>query len=168
MNESITVYEETIDEENLEQFIAENKDVIDLTKQMLEDKDSEKSQAEKNETLINSKLFKKTHQAKYLIKHADHYENLANNLLFTYYHNHMWQCGFDKKSKLLYIINLICPNNIPSFSLVGIKSLDDFTKLVLAGGKKILVEENLDGKVSEEEFNKRLLVAKQVAEKYKD
>lgn len=168
MNESIMIEDITLDDYNIEQYIKDNQDTVLEIKQAKQKELVDKELAEKNTTLIESKLFKKTYQAKYLIKNALYYENLANNVLFTYYARHMWQCGFDKKSKKLYIINLICPNTIPSFSLIGIKTLEEFNGLVLGAGKKILVEENLNGSFSTEEFDKRLLQAKEVAEKYKD
>lgn len=122
--------------------------------------------ATKNEILINSKMFKKTHQAKYLIKNADKYETVAQNILFNYFSQYPFDAAFDKDDKKLYIINLICPQNIPSFSLVGIKSLQDFSNLVVAAGKKILVEEDLDRVLSDEEFESKMKVSMEVAERY--
>lgn len=160
-NDSITLHEETIDDEGAEDFLNQYKDLLlsEMTEEQI---------ANAKEEYINSNIFKKTHQAKYLIKNGEYYENLASNILFTYFPAHMWSAAFDKKDKILYTMNLICPENIPSFSLKGIKSLDEFTKLVLAAGKKILVEENLDRIISDEEFNNRLKVANEVAEKHKE
>ncbi len=161
MKDSITLHEETIDDNDAEKFLQEYKD-------FLLEQDTVESVAERKEEYINNNIFKKTHQAKYLIKNGEYYENLASNILFTYFPAHMWSAAFDKKDKILYTMNLICPENIPSFSLKGIKSLNEFTKLVLAAGKKILTEENLDRIISDEEFNERLNNANKVAEKYKD
>lgn len=160
-NDSITLHEETIEDEDAEKFIQEYKDLLlgEMTEEQI---------ASAKENYVNNNIFKKTHQAKYLIKNADYYENLASNILFTYFPAHMWSAAFDKKDKILYTMNLICPENIPSFSVKGIKSLDEFTKLVLAAGKKILVEENLDRIISDEEYNDKLKNAAGVAEKYKE
>jgi len=159
--DSITLFEEEITDDEAEKFIQSYNE-------LLSQDGSEEVVGEKNETFINKNLFKKTHQAKYLIKNADYYENLASNILFTYFPAHMWSAAFDKKDKILYTMNLICPENIPSFSLKGIKSYEDFLKLVLAAGKKILVEQDLERIISDEEFNEKLLKAKEVADKYKD
>lgn len=160
-NDSITLHEETIEDEDAEKFIQEYKDLLlgEMTEEQI---------ASAKENYVNNNIFKKTHQAKYLIKNADYYENLASNILFTYFPAHMWSAAFDKKDKILYTMNLICPENIPSFSVKGIKSLDEFTKFVLAAGKKILVEENLDRIISDEEYNDKLKNAAGVAEKYKE
>ena len=160
-NDSITLYEETIEDDKAEEFLQQYKD-------LLLQEPTEEDVARVKEEYINNNIFKKTHQAKYLIKNGEYYENLASNILFTYFPAHMWSAAFDKKDKTLYTMNLICPENIPSFSLKGVKSLDEFTKLVLASGKKILTEENLDRILSDEEFNEKLKNAASVAEKFKE
>ncbi len=120
-----------------------------------------------NENFINEKLFKKPNNSKIIIRNKLAYETLAENLLDMYLSSNAWGVAFDKDSKSLYIINLLCPNNIPNFSLVGVSSYDEFVKLVLGAGKKILIEENLDRFIPDEEYNELLAKAQEVANKYK-
>lgn len=160
-NDTIILEHEIIDDNKAEEFYQQYKD-------LLEKDPTPEEIAYRKEEYINDNIFKKTHQAKYLAKNGQYYENLAENLLNTYLPAYNWGASFDKKGKSLYIINLICSENIPNFSLVGIKTLEEFTKLVLGAGKKILVEEGLDKIISDEEFNERLVKSNEIAEKYKD
>lgn len=144
-----------------------NDDFLNQYKDLLDGVHTDEQITEAKEKYIENNIFKKTHQAKYLIKNAECYENLATNLLDIYMTSYPWSASFDKKTKNLYILNLICPENIPSFSLVGIKTFEQFLELTLAAAKKILVEENLDRILSDEEFNERLEKAHSVALKHK-
>lgn len=170
---------ELITSEGQETFYDDEDQTFKDLKQLLGHEPTMEEVAKHKEDHINKNIFKKTHQAKYLKKKAKFYENLAENILFTYFPAHSFGAAFDLDDKNLYIINLICPvldtdtieqiqNKQPSFSLKGIKGVDEFTTLVLAAGKKILLEQNLDRTILDEEFNEMLALASKAAEKYKD